>query len=364
MKRTPLYDIHVKLGAKMVPFSGWDMPVYYSSIIAEHKAVRTSAGIFDIGHMGAVKISGSSALPYLNRLLSNDVSKLEIGSAQYSIILNASGGVIDDIFVYKLKDHYMLILNASNTDKDIDWFMKNNSEGAEITDLKDNLTLLALQGPKAQGMLQKICDIDLKSLGHHKIIPSRISLPAGRQGDLPSLISRTGYTGEDGFELFFDRYKAEMIWNKLIELGAVPCGLGARDTLRLEAGMPLYGHEYNEGITPLETPFTFAVKLDKSDFIGKNSLVMHKEHGISKKLVGIKLKETGIPRQGFKIFKGSELVGYITSGTFSPTLNIPIGMGYVRVEHAQVGTSLDVEIRGKLIRAEVVKLPFYKSASI
>lgn len=362
MKRTPLYETHVKLGAKIVPFAGWEMPVYYSSIMSEHKAVREAAGVFDIGHMGAVKISGANALQYLQKLLSNDASGLDAGSSQYSMILNRSGGVIDDIFVYRLPDHYMLILNASNTDKDIAWLKKNNSEDVEIKDLKDNMTLLALQGPKAQGILQKICDIDLKTLGHHKITSALIShLPAGKAG-LPSLVSRTGYTGEDGFELFFEGSGAEVIWNKLIELGAAACGLAARDSLRLEAGMPLYGHEYNEGVTPLETPFTFAVKMDKGDFIGREALVRHKEEGISKKLVGIRLKETGIPRQGFKIFKDNRVVGYITSGTMSPTLKVPIGMGYVRIEFSESGSILDVEIRGKLVKAEIVKLPFYLPA--
>jgi aminomethyltransferase len=360
VKRTPLYETHVKLGAKMVPFAGWEMPVYYKGIISEHRSVRTSAGLFDIGHMGAVKISGDAALPYIQRLLTNDASKLDVGSSQYSLILNRSGGVIDDIFVYRLPastrgepDYYMLILNASNNDKDIEWLKQNNSEGAEIADLKGNMTFLALQGPGSQEMLQKICDVDLKTLGHHKIVNAHIS-------QLPSLISRTGYTGEDGFELFFDSSNAGSIWNKLSELGADPCGLGARDTLRLEAGMPLYGHEYNEGITPLETPFTFAVKLDKGDFIGREALVNHKQEGISKKLVGIRSKEMGIPRQGVKIFKDKKMIGYVTSGTMSPTLNAPVGMGYIRIECSEVGSSLDLEIRGRYIPAEVVKLPFYK----
>ena len=353
MNRTPLYDSHLKLGAKWLEFAGWEMPVYYSSIIAEHKAVRNAAGIFDIGHMGVVKISGEGALPYLQKLLTNDSSKLEAGSSQYSLILNMSGGVIDDIFVYRLADHYMLVLNASNTSKDISWLIKNKSEGVNITDLKDNMTLLALQGSRAQEILQKICSIDLKGLGHHKIVDARII-------QVPSLISRTGYTGEDGFELFFDKSNAESIWNKLIDLGAMPCGLGARDTLRIEAGMPLYGHEYNEGITPLETPFMFAVKLDKNEFIGKECLITHKEEGLSKKLVGLKMKQAAIPRQGYKIFNGTNLVGYVTSGTLSPTLNIPVCMGFVRIEFSDIGTPLDVEIRGKLFRSEVVKLPFYK----
>ncbi len=353
MKRTPLYEDHVKLGAKMVPFAGWEMPLYYSSIIAEHKSVRTSAGIFDIGHMGAVKVSGGNALQFLQKILSNDASKLDVGSSQYSIILNTTGGVIDDIFVYRLADHYMLILNASNTDKDIAWLNNNNSEQVKIDDLKDKLTLLALQGPKSQAILQKICDADLNKLGHHKIVSSLIL-------HIPALISRTGYTGEDGFELFLDVPNVKTVWEELLRQGAAPCGLAARDTLRLEAGMPLYGHEYNEGITPLETGFSFAVKFDKGDFTGKSSLEMHREEGLSKKLVGIKLKKMGIPRQGCKLFKGGKLVGYITSGTMSPTLKIPIGMGYVKIEHSDIGSAMDLEIRGKMVPAEVVKLPFYK----
>lgn len=354
MKHTPFFEEHIKLGAKMVPFAGWDMPVYYKGIRSEHISVRTSAGLFDIGHMGAIKISGSAALPFIQNLLSNDASGLDVGDSQYSIILNNSGGVIDDIFVYRLPDNYMLIVNASNADKDLAWLKKNNSEGAAITDMKDDLTLLALQGPGSQEMLQKICDFDLKKLGHHKIVPAHLSR------GIPSLISRTGYTGEDGFELFFSRQSAVAIWTETLKLGAVPCGLGARDTLRLEAGMPLYGHEYNEGITPLETPFTFAVKLEKGDFLGREALVRHKEEGLSKKLVGITLNGVGIPRQGCKIFKDGKVVGYVTSGTLSPTLKVPIGMGYVRVECSAAGTDLDVEIRDKFIRAEVVKLPFYK----
>ncbi len=353
MKRTPLYDVHVKLGAKMVPFGGWEMPVYYSGIIAEHKAVRTAAGLFDIGHMGAVKVSGDNALPYLQKLLSNDVSKLDVGSSQYSIILNNSGGVIDDIFVYRLPDHYMLIINASNTDKDIEWMKKNITEGVDLIDLKDKMTLIALQGPKAQELLQKLTEIDLKTIGHHQIIASRVS-------HLPSLISRTGYTGEDGFELFVDQSKVGSIWNEMIALGALPCGLGARDTLRLESGMPLYGHEYNEGLTPLKAGFSFAVKLDKGEFIGRDELIKHKEEGFSKKLVGIKVKEKAIPRQGFKIFDKGKVVGYVTSGTMSPTLNIPIAMGYVRTANAVVGETVEIEIREKMIKAEIVKLPFYK----
>lgn len=353
MKQTPLYEAHLKLGAKMTQFAGWEMPVYYSSITAEHKAVRHSAGLFDIGHMGAVNISGPKALQFLQRLLTNDASRLDVGSSQYSIILNRSGGVMDDIFLYRTAEYFMLVLNASNNDKVIEWLKKNNDENIGISDAKENMTLLALQGPRAQEILQNICSFDLGALGHHKITNALTM-------QIPSLISRTGYTGEDGFELFFDKTKAEMLWNRLIGLNAMPCGLGARDTLRLESGLPLYGHEYNEGTTPLEAGFSFAVKFDKDAFIGKECLLQQKEEGLSKKLVGIKIIETGIPRQGYKIFKAGDVIGYITSGTMSPTLNCPIGMGFVRMEYSDVGTEVDVEIRGKMVRARVVKLPFYK----
>jgi len=353
MKKTPLFEVHVKLGARMVPFGGWDMPVLYSGIIAEHKAVRSGAGIFDIGHMGVIKVSGPNSFPFLQRTLTNDLSKLAVGSSHYSIILNNSGGVIDDIFVYRMPEHYMIVLNASNTDKDIEWFRKNNKEGAEIEDLKGRLTLFALQGPKSQEMLQKIVDIDLKSIGHHKVASGKIS-------NVPAVISRTGYTGEDGFELFFDASQAEKIWNDLAGLGALPCGLGARDTLRLEAGMPLYGHEYNEGLTPLEAGFGFAVKLDKGDFLGREALLQHKDEGFSKKLVGLRMTGPGIPRQGFQVFKGDRAIGYVTSGTMSPTLNVAIGMAYLRTENAGIGEIVDVGIRGRMVGAEIVKLPFYK----
>lgn len=360
MKRTPLFDVHVRLGAKMVPFGGWDMPVFYpTGIIAEHNAVRTSAGIFDIGHMGIVSVSGNKAEDFLQMVLTNDVSKLASGSAHYSLILNRSGGIIDDIFVYRIPGgKIVLVLNASNADKDIEWFKKNASGGVKITDLKDNMTLLALQGPRSQDQLQNICGSDLKKLGHHQILAT-VNLDGNE-----SMVSRTGYTGEDGFELFIDRSKAETIWNKLIKLGAAPCGLGARDTLRLEAGMPLYGHEYNEGLTPLETPFMFAVKMDKKDFVGKEHLVMQKGHGISKKLVGIKINGSGIPRQGYKLYKNGSVIGYVTSGTMSPTLNIPICMGYVKIEFSATGGPVDVEIRNRMVPAEIVKLPFYKRSGV
>jgi aminomethyltransferase len=354
VNRTPFYQANLDLKAKMVDFAGWEMPVFYpSGIIAEHKAVRNSAGLFDIGHMGIITVSGKNALQFLQNTLTNDASKLEVGSAQYSLILNNTGGIIDDVFVYRLPEHYIIVLNASNTTKDIAWLRSNLIEGVEIKDIKDKKTLIAIQGPKAQEIVQKLSNTDLNKIGHHKITKAKLL-------GFDAIIARTGYTGEDGFELFFEVKNALLIWNKLISLGAIPSGLGARDTLRLEAGMPLYGHEYNEGITPLETPFMFAVKLEKGPFLGRDALVHHKEIGISKKLVGIKMNSMGIPRQGCKIFKDGRVVGYITSGTMSPTLNTPIGMGYLRIEFSEVGSEVEVEIRSRLIKATIVKTPFYK----
>jgi len=359
VKRTPLYDEHVRLGAKMVPFGGWDMPVFYpTGVIAEHNAVRSSSGLFDIGHMGAVKISGPAALPFLQKVFTNDPGALKVGDAQYSLLLNENGGVIDDVFVYRLNDSYLVVLNASNTEKDLAWLNKNLIPDAEIKDIKDIKTLLALQGPRSQEILQQICDLDLKGLGHHKIAAARIL-------GVDAFVSRTGYTGEDGFELFFDASSAGTIWNKILSLGALPAGLGARDTLRLEAGMPLYDHEYNELIMPLETPFMFAVKLEKGAFVGRDSLVKLKIKGVSKKLVGIKMDKTaGIPRQGYKLSVGGRTIGNVTSGTMSPTLNIPIGMGYVSVEYAAPGKMVEVEIRDRKVPAEVVRLPFYKRVGV
>jgi aminomethyltransferase len=352
--QTPFYQAHLDLKAKMVDFAGWEMPVFYpSGIIAEHKAVRNSVGLFDIGHMGIITVSGKNALQFLQNTLTNEASKLEVGSAQYSLILNNSGGIIDDIFVYRMPEHYLIVLNASNTAKDIAWLRSNLIDGVEIKDIKDKMTLIAIQGPKAQGILQKISSLDLNTIGHHKIVRTKLL-------GFDAIVARTGYTGEDGFELFFEATNALPIWNKLVSLGALPAGLGARDTLRLEAGMPLYGHEYNEGVTPLETPFMFAVKLDKGPFIGRDALLHHKEIGIAKKLVGIKMNSVGIPRQGCKIFKDGLVVGYITSGTMSPTLNAPIGMGFIRVELSGIGTEVEVEIRARLVKASIVKIPFYK----
>jgi len=359
-KRTPLYDEHLILRAKMIEFAGWEMPVSYTSIKEEHQAVRKKAGLFDIGHMGAIKVSGRSAATFLQKVLSNDITKLKPGASHYSIILNRNGGTVDDIFVYNLGDFFILIVNASNTEKDVNWLKSNMIDGVEIRDLKDGMTLLAFQGPRSQEVLQSLLSSDLRSIGHHEVMSGRIK-------NMECLVSRTGYTGEDGFELFIEKKNAEFLWGLILEAGrnggVLPCGLGARDTLRLEASLPLYGHEYSEEISPIEAGFSFAVKLDKSDFIGRGPLLEQKKNGVKRKLVGIRTKdENSIPRQGYPIFADEKPVGAITSGTHSPTLGYPIAMGFVNAGNANIGQPLDVEIRGKRCPAEIVSMPFYKRA--
>lgn len=357
MKRTAAFNCHIKLKAKMVDFAGWEMPVMYNGIIAEHKAVRSGAGLFDIGHMGAVSISGPTAAAFLQRVLTNDITKLAPGYSHYSLILNSSGGVIDDIFVYKLPDSYLLVINASNTIKDLEWLRSNNKEKAKITDLKPATTLFALQGPKAEALIEGRGNIVVKTLQRFQIANCKLF---GKD----MIMARTGYTGEDGFELFVQNKDAESVWNRLIELGATPCGLGARDTLRLEACMPLYGHEYDETMTPQMTPFMFAVKMEKGDFIGRDALLKEKSAGITKKLVSFKMTSSGIPRQGYSIFKAGRDIGMVSSGTMSPTLGKALGMGYVPATDALIGNIIDIDVRGKMMPAEIVKPPFYKRSAL
>ncbi len=342
LRQTPLYGAHLKLSAKMVPFAGWEMPVSYSSIIKEHQAVRNSVGIFDIGHMGVIKISGSKALDLIQHLTSNDASYLAVNQAQYSLVLNPQGGVKDDVLVYHLSSYFLVVVNAVNADKILAWFKENNSGGCDIDLLYDKLTLLALQGPLAELTLSKVY---------------AISLPAyHRAAEIPQgLISRSGYTGEDGFEFFVRPKEALLLWEKLLSLGAVPCGLGARDTLRLEAGLPLYGHELSEDLNPLEAGLAWAVKFDKGPFVGKEAL---EKIPLARKRIGFKVPGGAIPRENYPILDAAEkVVGRVTSGTFSPTLGVPIAMGMVE-KNVQEG--LFVEIRGQKHPAEVVPLPFYK----
>ena len=359
LKRTPLFDDNVALGAKMVGFGGWEMPVSYSGIINEHLAVRSSAGLFDVGHMGIAEISGPGALSFIQNLATNDASKLEIFRAQYSILCNDRGGVVDDILVYRLPDKFILILNASNAEKDLAWLKSHATNNVKI-EHRNDLAMLSLQGPKAELILSGVCDINLAPLKHN-------DCAQGKVFGKTCAISRTGYTGEDGFELILSSQDCRAVWEGLLEkgkaFGLLPCGLGARDSLRLEAALPLYGHEYTEGISPLEAGYGWAVKLEKSGFIGKDALSRQKAGGVKKKLVGLELQDRSIPRQGYTVFLDEAMndnVGEVTSGTFSPFFKKPIGMAYLDSPSAILGSVVWVNIRDKACPGKIVGLPFYK----
>jgi aminomethyltransferase len=362
MKQLHITKVHHELKAQMVEFAGWDMPLQYSGIIEEHMAVRNAAGLFDISHMGEISIRGPNALDFLQRVTTNDVSKLAIGDAHYSTVLNENGGTLDDIFIYRLGEHdYMVVANAVNVDKIFKWFKNQANDEVELNDITMSTVMLALQGPMAQATLQKLTSFDLKTLGRFKAGFIEV---AGTK----TLVSRSGYTGEDGFELYlFDESqsepsRAEKLWNELLnvgkEFGIKPCGLGARDSLRLEAGYVLYGHELAEYITPLEARIGFAVKLDKGDFIGREALLTQKEKGLTRTRIGLRTGDKGVPRQGYKVFADREEAGYVTSGTLSPILNVGIAMGYAPPS-IKDANEVTIEIHGKQKAAEVVEMPFY-----
>ena len=352
LKRTPLYEQHLKLGAKMVPFAGWEMPVSYpAGIIAEHNAVRNSAGIFDIGHMGLIKVEGNQALDLIQKVATNDAAKLEVNQCQYAVVCNSSGGALDDILVYRLPMFYMIVANASNTEKVLSW-LKENSKGLNASiSLYDNYSMLSVQGPRAEALVGPNLSVNLSNLKHNHTLWWR-----------GSIISRTGYTGEDGIELIVANAELNRIWESFIKQGIQPCGLGARDTLRLEACLPLYGHEYDEQTSPLEAGYPWAVKFDKGNFIGREALLKQKEKGLPKKLFGLEVIEKAIARAGDKVFdaQGEKVIGAVTSGNFSPTLKKPIALAYLTLKDAALDSSVTVEIRGRKFGAKVVAKPFYK----
>ena len=360
LKRTPLTETHASLGAKLVPFAGYLMPVQYpSGITAEHHAVRRHAGLFDVSHMGEFIVRGSGAVDFVNHVTTNDVAALAIGQAHYSTILNDRGTIEDDCLVYRAEDHIMMVVNASNAAKDFAHISKHIDRfDATLEDVSDETALLALQGPKAAEILQRHTNADLSAIEYYHFTFGTV---AGIDG---ILISRTGYTGEDGFELYFANENAVAVWNALTESGEVmPAGLGCRDSLRLEMGMALYGNDIDDTVTPLEANLQWLVKLKKGEFVGRDALVKQKEEGLKRKLVGFSTTERAFPRHGYPVFVNGEASGDVKSGTMSPSLNIPIGTAYVPTASATPGSALEIEIRGKRISATVEKTPFYKEGS-
>ena len=363
LKRTPIWEEHRNAGAKLVPFAGYDMPVQYrSGIIAEHHAVRRQVGMFDVSHMGEIEVRGPQALDLVQYVTTNDASKIEVGQAQYTVMCRPDGGVIDDCIVYRLADHYMVVVNASNRVKDRDWIMHHSEKfDCEVTDRSDEIALIAVQGPKAQQVVAKLTDTNLDAIGYYHF-------DEGDVGGAAAIISRTGYTGEDGFELYIDAKDAVGLWRKLLEAGApeglIPAGLGARDSLRLEMGYALYGNDIDEKRTPLEAGLGWVTKLDKGDFIGADALRKLKEAGVRQRLVGFVLKERGFPRHGYEVRVNGQGAGEVTSGTVSPSLDKGIGLAYVATEHSKPGTTIDIIVRDKAIPAEVTRPPFYKEGTV
>lgn len=359
LKRTPLFEAYSKYGGKTIDFGGWELPVQFSGIKAEHEAVRTKAGLFDVSHMGEIFVSGPDSLAYLQNLVTNDVSKIKEGQAQYTAMCYADGGTVDDLLTYKMDDtHYMLVVNASNIEKDFDWMNENSFGDVKLENASEQFGLLALQGPLAESVLQRMTDEDLS-----EIKPFRFKQEVSIAGH-SVLVSRTGYTGENGFEIYANPEDIKALWDKILaegsEDGVLPTGLGARDTLRFEAGLALYGQELSKDITPLEAGIGFVVKLNKEQFIGKEALALQKENGVSRKLAGIEMIDKGIPRHGYAVYAGEEKIGEVTTGTQSPTLKKNIGNVLISSEHAELGTDLEVEIRNKRLKAKIIETPFYK----
>lgn len=361
MKKTALYETHVKLGAKMVPFAGYEMPVSYSGIKAEHQAVRQALGMFDVSHMGEFLVKGPDALKLIQYITSNDAAKLSPGKVQYSCFPNGRGGIVDDLLVYCLSEEkYLLVVNASNIEKDWNWIQKHNEWQVELEDMSDNLSLLAVQGPKAVAALQALTDVKLADIPYYHFVQGTFA------GVEDVIISATGYTGSGGFELYLPNSAASKVWDKIMAAGApygiLPAGLGCRDTLRLEMGFCLYGNDINDTTSPLEAGLGWITKFTK-EFIDSDYLQQQKAAGLKRKLVAFEMVDRGIARQHYPIKnEAGELLGEVTSGSESPSTGKFIGLGYVDAAYAAPGTSIRIEIREKLLEARVVKLPFYQTA--
>ncbi|CEG27838.1 glycine cleavage system aminomethyltransferase GcvT [Bacillus sp. B-jedd] len=361
LKRTPLHEIYKEYGGKTIDFGGWDLPVQFSGIKEEHEAVRTKAGIFDVSHMGEIEVKGPDSLQFLQKMMTNDVSKVKEGAAQYTAMCYESGGTVDDLLIYKMgADHYLLVVNASNTDKDYEWLNDHLEGDVTLKNLSDQTAQIAIQGPLAEQVLQKLAREDnLSEIGFFKF-KDEVDLNGAK-----ALVSRTGYTGEDGFEIYCKPEDVAMLWKEILEAGkeegVLPCGLGARDTLRFEANLALYGQELSPEISPLEAGVGFAVKVNKeANFIGKEALKQQKENGVPRKIAGIEMIDRGIPRHGYPVFVDGEQIGEVTTGTQSPTLKKNIGLVLIKSEFAGLDNEVEVEIRGKKLKAKIVPVPFYK----
>ena len=359
MKNTALTHVHESLGAKMVPFAGYNMPVQYEGVNAEHETVRKGVGVFDVSHMGEFLISGTTALDLIQKVTTNDAATLVNGKAQYSCLPNNEGGIVDDLIVYKIKDEqYLLVVNASNIDKDWNWISAHNSVGADMKNLSDDYSLLAIQGPKAVEAMQSLTSIDLSAIKYYHFEVADFA------GIEHVIISATGYTGSGGFEIYCKNSEVEQVWNKVFEAGAAygikPIGLAARDTLRLEMGFCLYGNDINDTTSPIEAGLGWITKFTK-DFTNSENLKKQKENGVSKKLVAFEMQERAVPRHDYEIVDADgNQIGIVTSGTMSPSMNIGIGMGYVPTKYSEIGTEIFIRIRKNDVPAKVVKLPFYK----
>ncbi|MBL7715950.1 MAG: glycine cleavage system aminomethyltransferase GcvT [Bdellovibrionales bacterium] len=374
--KTALFEEHKKSGGRMIDFGGWDLPVQYSGLMDEHLNCRENAGLFDVSHMGEFHVDGPQALDFLNYILTNDIAAIKLGQAQYNLLCQPDGGIVDDLIVYKKSEEsFLVVVNAANTEKDFNWcqdqlkrFLSGvgpsraaGSRKVTLTNESSKYSQLALQGRKAQAILQKICTEDLGSLKPFFFLETKL-----KGNDSKVLIARTGYTGEDGFEIYLPWDQGPWLWRTLLEVGAPeglkPCGLGARDTLRLEVRYPLYGNDLTSETNPIEAGLGWVVKLAKGDFVGRNAIAPIQQAGPERKLVGIEVRGRGIPRQGYKVMSedGSTELGILTSGTQSPSLKKPIALGYVKSSHAKVGTKISIDIRGTAVAAEVIATPFYK----
>ncbi len=360
-RRTELYERHVALGGRMVEFAGWELPVQYpTGPLEEHRTVREAAGLFDIDHMAQLVVKGSEALTYLQRVATMDVARMAMGEAHYSLVCYEDGGIVDDIFVYRLPDRYFIAINAANADKDTLWLRYQLGRlQATVENVSDDTYMLALQGPRAEAILQPLTPAQLDKLPYHRAADSKVA-------GVPTLIGRTGYTGEDGFELFFPREKATLLWDRIMEVGAPlglkAIGLAARDSLRFEAKMPLYGQEIAANLNPLQAGLGWAVSFDKGDFIGRNALLKVKLEGPRSKLVGLEMVDRGVPRHGYPVTLKGQVVGEVTTGMYAPTVGRYVALAYVPADKTALGSEFQVMVRGEAKRARVVETPFYTPA--